>query len=412
MLTKAAGSGTAGRCDLHLYFAGFPWCSTLFRRFYPREMLGVSLVVNNLAVLGLACAPTSACYSKILLISVRGCVGLTQAFSCVYSPLWVHDCAPKSKRDTWMSYLQGTNLSDKSNDTFMRLCYGIYCWRWPFLTQFVLTLPLSILFFFVPREHIGLRLTRRRSIIIADADEDEDANNKLCSTIPYDDEECILMTCKRNGIVSDGYSLDLYVKEENASKWSNLWLLLRHKVYVFIVMGLSGLFFVVAGVQFWTTLYLETNTKDSMNEIHVAYLLVPLLVSSSAVGSLVNSVATLVPIIKCKLCAYAWFLEVPDASLRCLCLPSRLRPLASSVAYASYNLFVYAASNYVPGLIMNFIIDPRPDFTDSSGLESGSHAMLLVHTVLDSVLICCGVFGHCFVSRAVLLSRVETMQHL
>lgn len=51
--------------------------------------------------------------------------------------------------------------------------------------------------------------------------------------------------------------------------------------------------------------------------------------------------------------------------------PPRLRPLASSVAYASYNLFGYAASNYVPGLIMNFIIDPSADAdADTSGLGS------------------------------------------
>ncbi|KAG6574376.1 Major Facilitator Superfamily (MFS) [Phytophthora cinnamomi] len=264
-----------------------PWCSTLFRRIDPRQLLGVSLVVNNLAVLGLACAPTTAWYSKSLLISLRGFVGLTQAFSCVYSPLWVHDYAPKAKRGTWMSYLQGavpvgitlgyfagsvtiwlasegpeaaatslqgvvtalskaalginanTDLVDGVNEASMRLCHGIYCWRWPFLTQFALILPLSILIFFVPREHIRLRATRRRSIVIVDADEDEDTS-----------------------------------LEESTSRWSNLWLLLQHKVYVFIVMGLSGLFFVVAGVQFWTTLYLETNTDDSMYEIHLSYLLV------------------------------------------------------------------------------------------------------------------------------------------
>ncbi|EEY59605.1 Major Facilitator Superfamily (MFS) [Phytophthora infestans T30-4] len=388
-----------------------PWCSTLFRRFDPRQLLGVSLVVNNLAVLGLACTPTSTWYSKSLLISLRGFVGLTQAFSCVYSPLWVHDYAPKAKRGTWMSYLQGAvpvgitlgyfagsvtiwlasqgpeeaatavqsvvsalskaalginanaDIVDGIDDASMRLCHGIYCWRWPFLTQFALILPLSILIFFVPREHIRLRSTRRRSIVIVDADEDVDTG------------------------------------EENASRWSNLWLLLQHRVYVFIVMGLSGLFFVVAGVQFWTTLYLETNTTGSTYEIHLSYLLVsgtgPIMgvffggwlidqfggysgpyhqMQALRVCMVLGGAGCLaaLPVSYVhntfSIAVFLWLMLFCGGSILPACsgivisaAPPRLRPLASSVAYASYNLFGYAASNYIPGFIMNFIIDPSAD---------------------------------------------------
>ncbi|POM62229.1 Major Facilitator Superfamily (MFS) [Phytophthora palmivora] len=399
-----------------------PWCSTLFRRFDPRQLLGVSLVVNNLAVLGLACSPTAAWYSKSMLISLRGLVGLTQAFSCVYSPLWVHDYAPKAKRGTWMSYLQGavpvgitlgyfagsvtiwmasqgpaaattslqsvvvalskaslginanTNFIDGEDDS-MRLCHGIYCWRWPFLTQFVLVLPLSILIFFVPREHIRLRSTRRRSIVIVDQDEDDDSSL----------EQSMLMT------------------------WSNLWLLLQHRVYVFIVMGLSGLFFVVAGVQFWTTLYLETNTKDSMYEIHLSYLLVsgtgPIMgvffggwlidqfggysgpyhqMQALRVCMVLGGAGCLasLPVSYVHntfyIALFLWLMLFCGGSILPACsgivisaAPPRLRPLASSVAYASYNLFGYAASNYIPGFIMNFIIDPSAD-ADADPSDLGS----------------------------------------
>ncbi|KAI9907357.1 hypothetical protein PsorP6_016138 [Peronosclerospora sorghi] len=169
-------------------------------------------------------------------------------------------------------------------------------------------------------------------------------------------------------------------------------------------MGLSGLSFVVAGVQFWTTLYLETNTKDLMNEIHVAYLFVPLWVSSSAVGSSINSVATLVPIIKCKLCAYhgSWRCRMPRCVAcvvrtqhflhRCLSMadavlwrkhPSCLlwdRYFSSTIAIAptsilcclrQLQLLRVRGVKLCPWLDHEFHIDPRPDFTDSNGLESG-----------------------------------------
>ncbi|KAK1930590.1 putative sphingolipid transporter spinster 2 [Phytophthora citrophthora] len=433
-----------------------PWCSTLFRRFDPRQLLGVSLVVNNLAVLGLACTPTAAWYSKSLLISLRGFVGLTQAFSCVYSPLWVHDYAPKAKRGTWMSYLQGAvpvgitlgyfagsitiwlasqgpdevasslesavialskaalginvnaDLADGVNETSMRLCHGIYCWRWPFLTQFALILPLSILIFFVPREHIRLRSTRRRSIVIVDEDEDEDTAVEQGMPTTFDDERVLMNHLEDN----NGYgfrSLASHEEEENASRWSNLWLLLQHRVYVFIVMGLSGLFFVVAGVQFWTTLYLETNTNDSMYEIHLSYLLVsgtgPIMgvffggwlidqfggysgpyhqMQALRVCMVLGGAGCLaaIPVSYVHntfyIAVFLWLMLFCGGSILPACsgivisaAPPRLRPLASSVAYASYNLFGYAASNYIPGFIMNFIIDPSADADeDATGLRS------------------------------------------
>ncbi|KAG2761730.1 hypothetical protein PC129_g3142 [Phytophthora cactorum] len=432
-----------------------PWCSTLFRRFDPRQLLGVSLVLNNLAVLGLACTPTSTWYSKSLLISLRGFVGLTQAFSCVYSPLWVHDYAPKAKRGTWMSYLQGAvpvgitlgyfagsvtiwlasqgpeeaatalqsvvsaiskaalginanaDIVDGIDDASMRLCYGIYCWRWPFLTQFALILPLSILIFFVPREHIRLRSTRRRSIVIVDEDEDVDTGVETTC-----DDEHVLVSLSVDNNVSDGYrlrSLASHEEEEHTSRWSNLWLLLQHRVYVFIVMGLSGLFFVVAGVQFWTTLYLETNTKGSMYEIHLSYLIVsgtgPIMgvffggwlidqfggysgpyhqMQALRVCMVLGGAGCLasLPVSYVhntfSIAVFLWLMLFCGGSILPACsgivisaAPPRLRPLASSVAYASYNLFGYAASNYIPGFIMNFIIDPSAD-ADADPSDLGS----------------------------------------
>uniref|UniRef100_M4BHH3 Major facilitator superfamily (MFS) profile domain-containing protein n=1 Tax=Hyaloperonospora arabidopsidis (strain Emoy2) TaxID=559515 RepID=M4BHH3_HYAAE len=433
-----------------------PWCSTLFRRFDPRQLLGVSLVVNNLAVLGFACAPTTAWYSKLLLISLRGFIGLSQAFSCVYSPLWVHDYAPKAKRGAWMSYLQGavpvgitlgyfagsvaiwsaslgseadtasghgilptlseialavetskpTDIVDGMDDAATRLCYGIYCWRWPFLTQFALILPLCIMIFFVPREHVRLRSTRRRSIVIVDAEEDGDTTFE--HNTMYGDDMRVSISHQRNGNTSNSYcsrSSESHEQDEKSSRWSDLQLLLQQKVYVYIVMGLSGLFFVVAGIQFWTTLYLETNTKDSIYEIHVAYLLVSgtgpitgvffggwlidqfggysgpyhqkqalrVCMVLGGVGCLVALPVSFVHN-TFYIAVFLWLMLFCGGSILPACsgivisaAPRRLRPLASSVAYASYNLFGYAASNYIPGLIMDFIINPVVDVDAGAG---------------------------------------------
>uniref|UniRef100_K3WZ63 Major facilitator superfamily (MFS) profile domain-containing protein n=1 Tax=Globisporangium ultimum (strain ATCC 200006 / CBS 805.95 / DAOM BR144) TaxID=431595 RepID=K3WZ63_GLOUD len=449
-----------------------PWCSTLFRKFCPRQLLGLSLVVNNLAVFTFALTPTLKWYSKSLLICSRGFIGLTQAFFCVYSPLWVHEYAPKAKRGAWMSYLQaatplgitlgyfagsvtvwlassdpsattgaatdmlsagtanatstassfvssmlpgvlnaavsssmnnvGDHLFDDMVDTDTNYCQGMYCWRWPFLFQFLAILPFAILIFFVPVAHIRLHNQRRRSIIMVDSiitaneteeeddDEDEAFNDELSR---------LNQAAGRRPSLSQDLSLSLV----------NLGLLFQQKVYVFIVLALSALFFVVAGIQFWTTLYLATNTNDSLYTIHTAYLLVsgtgPIigvffggwlidqfggyaglyqraeaLRVCMVLGALGGFASIPVTLFRSTvyIAIFLWLMLFCGGAILPACsgivissAPRRLRPLASSVAYASYNLLGYAASNYIPGLIMNFIITPHVS-DDDSDLPSGA----------------------------------------
>lgn len=440
-----------------------PWCSTLFRKFCPRNLLGISLVVNNLAVFTFACTPTSEWYSKSLLICLRAFIGFTQAFHCVYSPLWVHEYAPKAKRGSWMSYLQAAtpigitlgyfagsvtvwlasadpsaatgaealamgaanvttsvgnfvasglsgvlnaavsssmnNVGDHLFDDMAgaadtNYCQGMYCWRWPFIFQFLAILPFSILLFFVPVEHIRLHTARRKSIIMVDSiistnDSDEDDDEDEEEALVYKGERSRLNQPRSNSISA----------QDQSPGWENLRQLFQQKVFVFIVLGLSALFFVVAGVQFWTTLYLATNTNDSLYTIHLAYLLVsgtgPILgvffggwlidQFGGYAGMYQRSEALRVCMVlggvgclaslpvsffhsTLYIAGFLWLMLFCGGSILPACsgivissAPRRLRPLASSVAYASYNLLGYAASNYIPGLIMNFIIDPHAD---------------------------------------------------
>ncbi|KAI9922048.1 hypothetical protein PsorP6_000190 [Peronosclerospora sorghi] len=195
----------------------------------------------------------------------------------------------------------------------------------------------------------------------------------------------------------------IYISISLASPWCST---LFRRFYPRDLLGVS---LVVNNLAFWTTLYLETNTKDSMNEIHVAYLLVsgtgPIMgvffggwlidqfggysgpyhqMQALRVCMVLGGAGCLaaLPVSYVHntfyIAVFLWLMLFCGGSILPACsgivisaVPSRLRPLASSVAYASYNFFGYAASNYVPGLVMNFIIDPRPDFTDSNGLESG-----------------------------------------
>ncbi|OQR82526.1 Major Facilitator Superfamily (MFS) [Achlya hypogyna] len=352
---------------------GSPLSGYLFRRFSPKVVLGFSLVLNNACVFLFAFTPVHHWYSKSLLIFFRALIGFTQAFLCVYAPLWVHEFAPKSRRGEWMSYLQGAVplgvtfgyllgsiavwVSESSSG-----CFNFFCWRWPFIFQVVLVTPLALGIFGIPDDHIVMRPSRRESISYLDGEEEDE----------YD------------AFFDDG-----------KSNWSNICTLLRIPVFTSIVLGLSSLFFCVTGIQYWTTLFLTTNLDDSAYTIHLAYLVVsgtgPILGVVFG-GKLIDyyggyagpvqeakalricmllgifAVAAALPISFTYntfwIAVLLWVmlfcggaLLSPCSGIVIACAPPHLRPLASSVAYTSYNFLGYAASNYIPGKVMNIILE-------------------------------------------------------
>ncbi|CEG39081.1 major facilitator superfamily [Plasmopara halstedii] len=146
--------------------AASPLCAFFLHRFNPRMVLGLSLLGNSIAVLMLALTPTGYTFSANMLIIARAAVGFTQAFPCIYTPLWVDEYAPREKVAGWMSYLQGSVpmgvmfgyfAGTVSNWVVPETFALIETWRWPFLLQFVALLPMNVAIFFVPQRHLIIR---------------------------------------------------------------------------------------------------------------------------------------------------------------------------------------------------------------------------------------------------------------
>uniref|UniRef100_M4BYL5 Major facilitator superfamily (MFS) profile domain-containing protein n=1 Tax=Hyaloperonospora arabidopsidis (strain Emoy2) TaxID=559515 RepID=M4BYL5_HYAAE len=146
--------------------AASPLCAYFLHRFNPRIVLGLSLLCNNVAVLMLALTPTGYSYSANMLILARAAVGFTQAFPCIYTPLWVDEYAPREKVAGWMSYLQGSVpmgvmlgyfIGTVSNWLVPESSPHVQTWRWPFLLQFLALLPVNMAIFLVPSKHLIIR---------------------------------------------------------------------------------------------------------------------------------------------------------------------------------------------------------------------------------------------------------------
>ncbi|KAG2528397.1 hypothetical protein JM16_002850 [Phytophthora kernoviae] len=146
--------------------AASPLCAFFLHRYSPKLVLGLSLLCNNVAVLMLALTPTGYAFSANMLILARALVGFTQAFPCIYTPLWVDEYAPREKVAGWMSYLQGSVpmgvmlgyfAGTVSNWLVPESFSLIQTWRWPFLVQFLALLPINVAIFFVPKKHLVIR---------------------------------------------------------------------------------------------------------------------------------------------------------------------------------------------------------------------------------------------------------------
>jgi MFS family permease len=87
---------------------GSPFAALCFKIWDPRVVLGVSMTLYNIAVVVFASVPVGLDNSSLLLVMARGAMGFTQAFLCVYLPLWIDEFAPVDKKTVWMSYSQAS----------------------------------------------------------------------------------------------------------------------------------------------------------------------------------------------------------------------------------------------------------------------------------------------------------------
>lgn len=176
--------------------AASPLCAFFLHRFNPRHVLGLSLILNNVAVLMLAFTPTGYAISANMMIVARGLIGFTQAFPCVYTPLWVDEYAPREKVAGWMSYLQGSVpmgvmlgyfIGTVSNWVVPESFQVFETWRWPFVVQFIAMCPIMVAIFFVPNRHLVIRSDSDKSPTgsIAGA---SDRSSALASTSDVSDE--------------------------------------------------------------------------------------------------------------------------------------------------------------------------------------------------------------------------------
>ncbi|KAL8429395.1 hypothetical protein Efla_001233 [Eimeria flavescens] len=222
---------------LFLNFTSILWpvafdIAGIFLRSYGAKWL----LVGSLLCLSSSLFFFSSADSLLLMYFMRFITGLCQAVPVVYFPVWVDDFAPDGQVTRWMSYTQLAGIGGTVGGYFFGGVFSRFTspsgeskWRTPFFVQSLALIPVLLLLAAMPASLVNLpdrsqpRPERQRTGL---------------STIGEADTAG--QSCMHN--VSSAL---VEVKS-----------LLRNPLYVVVTMGMSALYFVVTGIQFWVTEFL------------------------------------------------------------------------------------------------------------------------------------------------------------
>lgn len=361
------------------------------------------LLVGSLLCLASSLFFFSSSNSLLLMYFTRFITGLCQAVPVVYLPVWVDDYAPEGQVTRWMSYTQLAGIGGTVSGYFFggvfsrfTLASGESGWRTPFFVQSVALIPVVLLLAALPASLVNLpdrsqaRPERQRTGL---------------STIG--EVETSGHSCMHNFSVA----------------WIEVKSLLKNPLYVVITMGMSSLYFVVTGVQFWVTEFLVSVLHFQKLSVVALSTFSFLTAPTSGVwfggyvcdlcggyrGGAQQRVAvrvtTLFAGIGATLAVSCIYVEsfilfafliwgclffgaalVPVAvGIQLACVPLHQRSISSALSQFAYNMFGWFSAPLVSGVVMDFIDWCHPAGGKELALRFGFEMILWV-TVVGFVL--------------------------
>ena len=365
-----------------------------------------SLFLNIVALILFVNCPSN---NKGLLMFTRFLTGLSQAPLFVFPPVWVDEFAPKDSLTLYCALLQamvplGITAGFVGCLTFQNTLGISIGWRAAIWLQISVLVPFVVAFSLLPGRHFHVlggmearlhdqakTMMRRSGDYIAkdegkEVEEEQKGNKKIKIKKNKEEEE---------------------EEENDPSTLNQLCTILDRPVYVWIVLGLSAIYFVITGIQFWTVSYMTNVIGAPLFDIQIAYAITS--VTSPLLGVFFggyfvdkmggykeDAMATTNTLLTCDIfgtcavvcaasCAFVnhfvgsvtliWFVlffggaVLPALTGMCLAsVPEDCRAVASSFSMFTYNVLGYALAP----VLMGFIADSYVDQLDMTCFQNGS----------------------------------------
>ena len=255
-----------------------------------RKVLLLSLFLNMLALILFALVRDG----RWLMFS-RFLTGLSQAPLFVYPPVWVDEFAPQASLTTWVSSLQGmaplgVMLGYVLTMAFTSSSGSRMGWRTTIWVQVICLIPYFVMYLKMPGRYFNAlggelaRLVDQHNKIQQQEDSARDLSFEKKQA--KSSEECLLQ-----GPLSDSTDNDLEApsppkhrrqksdpintrgtnEPEPLGVLQQLRKLITSALYMWLVFGLAGLYFVVTGIQFWVTDYMVVVLKQELVTVQTGF---------------------------------------------------------------------------------------------------------------------------------------------
>ncbi|CDI83747.1 hypothetical protein, conserved [Eimeria acervulina] len=205
------------------------------------------LLVGSLLCLESSLFFFSSSNSLLLMYFMRFITGLCQAVPVVYLPVWVDDYAPEGEVTRWMSYTQLAGIGggqralvEHTTTTFL------FFFLWFTSLKCSRTFVVSLLFI----DKIQLSVALAPVVLLLAA--------LPASLVNLSDRSQARPERQRTGLstIGEAEGAGSSCMSNFFSAWTEVKSLLRNPLYVVVTMGMSALYFVVTGIQFWVTEFL------------------------------------------------------------------------------------------------------------------------------------------------------------
>ncbi|KAL8442188.1 hypothetical protein Emed_007386 [Eimeria media] len=327
------------------------------------------LLVGSLLCLSSSLFFFSSADSLMLMYFTRFITGLCQAVPVVYFPVWVDDFAPEGQVTRWMSYTQLAGIGGTVGGYFFGGVFSRFTgpsgeskWRTPFFVQSVALIPVVLLLAALPASLVNLpdrsqpRPERQRTGL---------------STIG--DADTVGQSCMQN------FSAALIEVKS----------LLRNPLYVVVTLGMSALYFVVTGIQFWVTEFLVSVLH--FQKLSVVALSTFCFLTAPTSGVWFGGYV-------CDLCGgyrgggqqrvavrvttlFAAALVPVAVGIQLASVPFHQRSISSALSQFAYNMFGWFSAPLVSGVVMDFIDWCHPAGGKELALRFGFEMILWVTLV-------------------------------
>ena len=253
------------------FFVGF-----FFSKFSPSKVCSVALFINAISSLIFSFSS-----KNVFLFSTRFMMGVTEAFLTVYGPVWVNNYSPLQYMATWMGILHscsivGVFIGYLFASIINNFLKDYLSWRFAMQIQGYAEIIFAIFFFMEKDEYINVDL--RKTIPAKEIELEQNdyiGNNSLPSN---NASRRNLNSVRRHDPRVDTVELDNIGRYLLQAK-----IVLKNKLYVTLTLGMSSIYFIVTGIQFWITKYLIEILNADQLVVNITFSLISITAPLSGV---------------------------------------------------------------------------------------------------------------------------------